>query len=365
MTLGSEKEPATPSDSAAPIAVHQAQSNNTASETNPSNTRKRSHEEMMENEATIQLRPAIPPLTLDSPQLLGVKGFLQNEVRLPNKERRTMVFLITTVNIRDGPAYSRPDARSVADQLVATFPKSVKDTVFNPKNPIGSDSLRHQFIVCLENATRDPSKKAKEMARNPQIPKAHGCVQWDPPMSPDKTEADHRSLMREMQHTFASKNPSEWDFKNDILPKLEETYTTQRKDINHGVCRTKLKKNQRPPKDLPDPIPVSELQAKWPFLFFPQGLDLHFKLLTGVPFNEKFMNWIDDTVVDLTKTLQNANDFCKKLTTLLEGALENKTCEAPKVLAAFLMMITFFKDDIKDIIIRAEVNMILDIYLVT
>lgn len=192
------------------------------------------------------------------------------------------------------------------------------------------------------------------MAMNPQIPKAHGCISWDPPLSA-ADESQQEIQMTEMQEIFLSKTESDWNFKNDINPKMAETYPLQRKHVNIGVSKTRSKKGQAQPNNTP-PLGVVELQKRWPFLFRHEGMDIHFSLLTGESFITNFTSWIDANVKDMIRTLQDSNDFCKRLLALLETALEHNTCEAPRVLAALMMIITYFKEDVKEILLQKIKN---------
>lgn len=306
-------------------------------------------ENVMAAQARIQLQPSVPVFDIASPELLNVRSAIEAGRRPLDKNRRAMVFSLNQSLKEKVPGYNHDNARSVADQIVSLFPKSFQDTIENPKNKIGSDSLRRNLIVALDNASRDAAKQAKATAVNPPIPHAFGCFNWNPAI-PD-TEDELMQIQTEMQNEFRTKLPAAWNLEA-IREQMTVTYPLQRQDLNEGISRTRLKKGQQPANQ---PMPMQEVRRKWPFLFTSQGMDVHFKLLTNVSYKDRQSSWLDENCRDIIRMLSTKGNDFQKIASLLEKAKNRESCTHPEMRALLIMLTTFFQDDSTLLFYRGEV----------
>ena len=239
-----------------------------------------------------------------------MKNELLAKKRPSYKNRVIMVSTLTKTCLETVLGYNYSHTRAIADQLIHSYPDSFKDTLHDPNNPLGSGSLRKQLRVCLENIKRAPGKLAKEKSINPDIPEAHGCISWNPPL-PTNVD-DLKEKQDKMKSDFYNTPESHWDFKNVMGPMMTDTYALQRADLNIGISRTVLRKGQKRPDTLPNPLSVGDIKLRWPFLLTCEGMDHHFKMLTNTSFYDNLTDWLDINCKDMIRMLMTTNDTTKK-----------------------------------------------------
>lgn len=121
---------------------------------------------------------------------------------------------------------------------------------------------------------------------------------------------------------------------------LESTYLLQRKDI------------------IANELTMKDLLNEWPLLFEPNGMFIHFKLLTGIEVKQKIENTLIENaehILDWMSAHQN-----KKIRKIYEGLLEakvvlkNRTPELPAIISS---VISHFKDNEASVFQVVEVCM--------
>lgn len=301
--------------------------------------------------AQAELSPATPTFNKDSPELCVVKTAIEARTRPTEQNRRTMVSTLTET-LRKLPRYNHDMARAVADQLVQLYPHSFKDQLPNPRNPIGSDSLRRNFVNCLDNKNRGPARQARDSALNPPIPKAHGCSNWSPPIN---EEEELQMIQEEMKTEFSATAAAHWNMEQ-IRENMKLTYPLQRRDLNQGISRSTSKKAATPAEPT---LPARTIRQNWPFLFTYGGMDVHFKELTNVSFNERFVEWTNRNGKDVIRLMASKGDDYQKVVSYIDRAKARNSCPDPEVRGLMFLLLIFFNESRKTVFYRAEVRNVL------
>lgn len=263
-----------------------------------------------------QLNSKLPVFGADSPYLpSGVKTAIQKRKRPSAADRESMVERIVDRCREIVPNLARADLDDVAKDVVKNFPASFKDTVLISDH--GSDGLARQMKVKYDNDKRPKNSKTATEKAAPSIPQAFGCTRWSPACPSNQTEESQENIMQELQAAYKlSRKDRDW---KTIKTNMEESFYLQRQHINGSLAENSKKKRRRVDEQGNDAAESTEQKSitdhkeNWPFLFTSKGLNLHYKLLTGIDFKDKLHNYVTENGNIVIDFLAFKNEPLRKL----------------------------------------------------
>ncbi|KAG8170705.1 hypothetical protein JTE90_008092, partial [Oedothorax gibbosus] len=204
---------------------------------------------------------------------------LKEKERADPGSRRQYITIISKEIFTFCPRPGKANLKVVAQKSVQAFPIALVDEFCGEKLAGGYGSLLQSFISKFENLNRqsifssvkrkvntsldidDPTKLVKKSDQ-------YGCINWQPEMLPEgETEETQQNKREQLVHL--SSLVSRDSVGEEAILLLEDTYCSQRKDINSLTG-------------------VKTLLMSWPLLFAEEGLLLHFKLLVGLDISSTF-----------------------------------------------------------------------------
>ncbi|KAK3926287.1 N-acetyltransferase SLI1 [Frankliniella fusca] len=294
--------------------------------------------------------PSMPVFTVDSPYISSsVREAIRLKKRASVKGREETVQRIVDHCRETVPGLDRAMFDTVAQQLVTSYPDTFQDTI-----SIGDcnyASLAKQLRVKYDNDKRHKSATTAERSV-PARKEAYGCLDWNPDLPLEETPESLESLCQELaaMHKFSER---EWDWKI-IKQKMEASYYLQRKDINESVeqCTSRKRKRQSledEDEDDPERQTVSNIKKRWPFLFSPKGMNIHFRCLTGINFREALSNFIQDDCSDIIEALAcKGEDLAKIRRQMVKAETNGHT--SVKFPTAIKMLACALKDDMSRLV---------------
>lgn len=270
--------------------------------------------------------------------------------KLKKDQRIRLVQVIVKETRHKYPNICRDEFKGIAARMVTKYPRSLKDAGKKGQDQIGSSFIEKKLKNRWDEELRAQKKKAANEA--PNVPQAYGCVRWRVQIA-QNTRPDLEKTREELKTTFNEVRSREWIWR-DILDKMEQTYAVQREDIN-----TQTPPKKRRARGAPHPPPTVQAMStvdiarRWPFLFRPQGMLQHFKILTQKDLEAKFDEY-QETAEHLVEYL------AKKLGE--EGierrwrAAKDQIGKAATTLALFQLLVRYFKEQEDSIFREAEVK---------
>lgn len=157
------------------------------------------------------------------------------------------------------------DCEVVARMIVDLYPASFQDELGGTILGSGFASLASQLKRRVEHAGRSDVgsriRKPRSVTDSIGPNDVFGCLNYSPALPADQDESQQENIRQALVETYAQNGPKY--VTANITTNMEDTYYLQRKDII-------------------DSNSITELSAKWPFLFTERYLNDHFLKLTGV-----------------------------------------------------------------------------------
>lgn len=316
----------------------------------------------LQSAARQQLTITLPSLDVDSPLFPAEVRTAIREFKRPTDQYRVIMVERIVDYCRENIAgFQRSSCQDVAKKIVELYPDSFKDVL--PVSSHGSDSLIKQILIRYDNEKR-PAKPLATEKQAPASKEAYGCHMFEPAL-PDQATIESLTRKRDELKTMHRMSKKDWDWKT-IKRKMEETYYLQRKDILSSLppkepASKRRKKGSNENEATVDDVQVYstlsmvQIKESWPFLFTSQGINQHFKTLTGVNFHEKFTEYIRNNAVNIIDFLSSQNEDMLKLKRRMERA-ERGGCGSAKTVALLLMTMQHFGDQQTSLFKLVEVN---------
>lgn len=160
----------------------------------------------------------------------------------------------------------------------------------------------------------------------------------------------------------------DWEWRT-IKKKMEESYYLQRQDIilshpsNKPVSKKRKRNSDENNEATADDVEVAakilmpQIKENWPFLFTSQGMNHHFKILTGVNFHEKFTEFVRNKGSNFVEYLSCQSEALCKLKRRMQKA-ERTGSGSTTTVALLLMLIKQFGDKETSLVQFVEVSCI-------
>lgn len=255
--------------------------------------------------------------------------------KLKRNERIRLVQVIVKETRTKYPNIRRDEYKGIAERMVRKYPRSLKDA--GKGKSVESSFLEKKLKTRADEEVRAEKKKAANEA--PNVPQAYGCVRWRVQI-PQNSRQELDTIREELESTFNELRSRDWDWRG-ILEKLEATYALQREEINAQDPPKKRRARGAPHR--PPAVPAmatKEIAKRWPFVFRPKGMLLHFKLLTQKDLEQQFHEYQERAESMVTYLAQKLDEE------RLESRWRAAKDENPQAttLALFQLLIKYFKE---------------------
>lgn len=301
-----------------------------------------------------------------------LKSALLGSTRIELPLMRSLVKIIcndikTAIFKGDNGRPGKPFLERIAKQTMLQYPKAITTMLDGQVVGTGYDDLLHKLINRFDNTNRnvssvicqkranaemdvdddvedenvqlddDDSTPRNSLRQRPKLQKLsykYGCTAWQPPNPEDLTSDEAEELRLELV---------DMELENaDYKQKFKKLYHLQREDIN-GL------------------VPMAELKVRWPYLLTPEGLLLHFELLTGFDIKERLMTSLSNKIPRLLAFFKS--DAVKKKRAIADVISQIETATAstgnqnPVIFGVIFALAGYFSEEsgLKDMITAREV----------
>ncbi len=175
---------------------------------------------------------------------------------------------------------------------------------------------------------------------------SYGCVNWNPTELPEGETFESLEIKRkEMLRLFSQEGPRAAE-RNTVQELMKITFIAQRHSINTSP-----------------PPSISDLQARWPFLFMKRFLCAHFKELTGIDLDLRLKESLYTKGERILCFFKNLNSrWGKEVRTILKE-IDREGRDVDPGLAAVLLMMAHFKENEESLFLSADVSIYIYIYI--
>lgn len=266
------------------------------------------------------------------------------------------------------PDIGRQFFEGVAKDMVAARPNSFKDIVIkaseSAKENVNLTNDCEKLTYKLKNK-RDSllrKKKGRAELEAPNTKNAYGCIRWrvlDPPS--DLTEEQLEEVTKSLQDYYYETDRGDWD-KIMIEQKMKQTFFIQRRDINSQTPepspQAKKRKASGETTLAPAPMTTQQIADKYPFLFMPIGMSVHFKELTGVDFDLSLRTWLQTHSKSMIDFLSSKSPENKLIEKKILKAEQRGTCHAEdsKLMGIIRMVSNCLNDKNQKLILHVQVT---------
>ena len=346
-TAVSPPGPATPPAAAPPATTPSARTPSTQSVSPPGTPRVLDPTWFEQYEVTFSNLPA--PLK---------KAFLEKKRPSP-KDRRQMVRIIVDDIVKLCPNPKSPQLSAVARKLCLRYPVSFRDEFdSSPGLSHEIEGLTKQLRARVENVNRGNPLTSRRVliptqqaANGEEIPAAkrkaadsYGCVNWQPQLPEEETEAAQMNKKEAMQKLYAEGKAVYIQQTATVEELMDVTYPFQRKCING-----------------PPVMPIYSVRDNWPFLFEPRYLFRHFEELVGIKITEVIPEALRTKVPRFMayyrgiggKSKQPLQEIIRRLDDALRHCDDRQQCEA---FGFFLLSQAYFGEKDSKIFFKADVS---------
>uniref|UniRef100_A0A8C2HVC6 Uncharacterized protein n=1 Tax=Cyprinus carpio TaxID=7962 RepID=A0A8C2HVC6_CYPCA len=242
----------------------------------------------------------------------------------------------------------------VAQSIIHKYPNSFSDkTEEGELIGCGYYSLLCQLKTRVEHLNRNntmarlrkPKRTGDEVDDSqPSTSKSakldsYGCVNWNPTELPERETFDSLEIKRqEILSLFSQEGPRAGE-RSKVQELMKMTFIAQRHSINASP-----------------PPSISDLQARWPFLFTKRFLCAHFKELTGIDPDIRFKDSLctkGERILCFFKNLQSR--WGKEVRAVLKD-IDREGRDVDPGLAAVLLMMAHFKEKEESLFFLADVT---------
>ncbi|XP_072571034.1 uncharacterized protein [Paramormyrops kingsleyae] len=249
---------------------------------------------------------------------------------------------------------SKQQCSQIAQSVIQKYPHSFSDkTEEGELIGCGYYSLLCQLKTRVEHLNRNntmarlrkPKRTEGEMDDSqPSTSKSakldsYGCVNWNPAEFPEGEHLESLELKRnEMLSLFSQEGPRAAE-RNKVQELMKLTFVAQRHSINASP-----------------PSSISDLQARWPFLFMKRFLCAHFKELTGIDLDLRLKESLCTKGERILCFFKNQSSrWGKEVRTVLRE-IDREGRDVDQGLAAVLLMMAHFKEKEESLFLSADVT---------
>lgn len=267
----------------------------------------------------------------------NMKKRLKAGKKLSRKDRKQVVARIVQ-QVRDRVPHAD---RSIFNQVARAMRKKYKVTFESElaKGKLARKTLCFKMKTKFDNDKRPTTRKTATESEAPKIKAAYGCTRWritNLPAGETAETLEEKRLSLEVH--FETQRPTAWDWEL-INSEMEATFGLLRSEINQqaeqimkAAAAAKKKKkqsqdngNQAINTDQVVVTTTSEIRNRWPFLFVPSGMLMHFTKLTDVNLEEKTEAFMDSELGKLLDFLKSTNNNDKKKKKIIKKMDQAKT----------------------------------------
>ncbi|XP_034245765.1 uncharacterized protein LOC117647899 [Thrips palmi] len=284
--------------------------------------------------------------------------------KLKRREKKQIIGRIVQ-QVRDQvPNASRDVFDKVAQQLHDKHSITFQSEL--AKGRVVKKTLSFKMKTKFDNDRR-PIRRTTTEQQAPSIKAAYGCLRWrvvDLPAGETEETLEEKRIA--LENYFESHRQNAWDW-TYINGEMDQLFGQQRAEINRqaeeilkaqkALRRNKNKGNQNqqqvPPGQQAQVVvtTTSDLRDRWPFLFVPSGMLMHFTKLTDINLEEKFETFMDSKLEKIVDFLLATNSDKKKKSVKknMDRAIEElgQDSTVPVFAAAMLLLIQRFKENKK------------------
>lgn len=241
----------------------------------------------------------------------------------------------------------------IAQSIIQKYPNSFSDkTEEGELIGCGYYSLLCQLKIRVEHLNRNNTmarlrkpKRTDEVDNSqPSTSKSakldsYGCVNWNPTELPEGETVESLEIKRkEMLSLFSQEGPRAAE-RSKVQELMKMTFIAQRHSINASP-----------------PPSISDLQARWPFLFMKRFVCAHFEELTGVDLELRFKESLYTKGERILCFFKNLNSrWGKEVRTVLKD-IDREGRDVDPSLAAVLLMMAHFKEKEESLFLLADVS---------
>ena len=279
----------------------------------------------------------------------SLKNALTTKTRPDPADRREMIRILGDCVYSIAKRPGRAALRKIVNSIVSQYPESFQDKVKDSVIGDGNSTLLAQLEYRMDNLNRDNSvlKRASfavvpgsdgcstlQVKRN-RSSDSYGCVDYQPEVPKGKDLEEIKQMQTEMISKSVLLNVHWLDIENS----MRATFGLQRADINGGAT-------------------TGNLLKEWPFLFFSQGLDLHFTLLVGQPLLKTMKAACTSKIPQIVKYFEeNGKSKMKSVVCDLKNAKEEVASTFPEVIGVIQLLAMQFGESLDELISLRDVSM--------
>lgn len=280
--------------------------------------------------------------------------------KLRRKEKVQLVARVVQ-QVRDSvPQATRAIFDGVSKQLKKKYPVTFKSEL--AKGIVAKKTLGFKMKTKFDNDLRPTDRRTTTEKQAPAIKAAYGCLRWRVLDLPDgESEESLEEKRIALEGYFETHRPNAWDWEY-ISGEMDQLFGQQRADINRQAeeilkskANSRKKKNQNqeqvPPEQQARAVVTSttDLRDRWPFLFVPSGMLMHFTKLTDVNLEEKLEIYIDNGLDKMIEFMLASNSEKKKrsMKKKIDRAKQDLSegSSVPAFAAGILLLIQRFKEN--------------------
>lgn len=261
----------------------------------------------------------------------------------------------------------------LSEDIIEDYPKSFEEISVGSKTrnlTNSKEKLCYKLKNRFDNGNR--GEKTDMQKEAPNRPEAYGCVRWRVlSFPPGSTEEELKQIAEEMRIYFNTQKKNAYDWE-EIKLKMTKTYGLQRAIIISQINYTNKSKRKEQQKKQTEEnneedgdgeeeiVTTSSINEEFPMLFTYVGMIHHFEMLTGKDFEKLLSDWltsVEDILVDFLAL--GKPDNLKLKAQLKKIKKRDPSNEESELIAIFLMLANYFKDDINLLVQCVDVSYLL------